>query len=52
MASRKHAERKKQNAVSCADQTARKIKVTVQSVCLNGYDPIADTRKDTNKSDA
>ena len=52
LASRKHAERKKQNAASCADQTQRNAKVTVQSVCLNGYDPIADTRKDTNASDA
>ena len=52
LASRKHALRKKQKQTSCADQTQRNVKVTVQSVCLNGYDPIAATRKDTSASDA
>ena len=52
LASRKHALRKKQKQTSCADQTQRNAKVTVQSVCLNGYDPIAATRKDTSASDA
>ena len=48
LASWKHAERKKQNATSCADQTQRNAKVTVQSVCLNGYEPITETRNDTS----